>query len=298
MKLRRNLLGITVSGLCLAGLQLPPSGALAAEPAAASAEKPKWIMTINGETVTTEAFNLFYGERLRQSQTPPSPQLQNQVISDLINLTLVAEDARQRGIDKQPDIQSALRLQQDQLLNQVAFRVVTSSVNPSQEDLKKAFDAHYLNRPATEYKTRHVLVSSEEEAKTIIKKLEGGAKFEALAKDTQDPTGDDLGWINPADVVVPFAEVLKAMKPGTYSTAPVKTDFGWHVILLEETRETKPRTLEDVKAELIASLKQAAVKDYLTGLREKAKIEINPALAAKAAEAVPSGAAPKPADKK
>lgn len=297
MKLRPKLLWFAVSGLCLAGFQPLTAAAQSVEPAPATDPRPQWVVSVNGQKVSVETFNLFFGERLRQIQTPPTPQLQNEVIGDLVNLLLIAEDARRRGLDKQPQVQSALKLQEDQILTRFAVQTLARDFKPSDEALKKAFDAQYANRPVTEYKTRHVLVSSEDEAKAIIQKLEGGAKFDELSKETQDPTGDDLGWINPADVVAPFAEALKPMKPGTHSKTPVKTDFGWHVILLEETREGKAPTLDEVKAELVAALKQQAVTDYLTQLRDKAEIELNPALT-KAPETAPPAGDAKPAETK
>jgi peptidyl-prolyl cis-trans isomerase C len=294
MNPRPNILWLAVTGLCL-GLHLPSGAVSAADPTAApiaptapaTVEKPQWIMTINGRTVGTEEFNLYYTERLRQSRGQPSAEMQNQVMSDLINFVLVSDDARQRGVDKQPEVQAGLKLQQDQLLSRLAMQAVAASHQPSDEDLKKAFDTDYAKRSGTEYKTRHILVPSEDEAKAVIKKLEGGTPFADLAKEqTGGSRSEDLGWVDPGDLVPPFAEALKTMKPGTTSKQPVKTDFGWHVILLEETREAKPPTFDEVKAEIVASLKQQAMTQYLTELREKAKIEFNPALTAK----------PKPAD--
>lgn len=299
MKLRRNLLWLAVSGLCLVSAQISMSSVQAADPPSAPTEKPQWLVSINGHKVSTETFTRFYGERLRQMQSPPSPQMQSEVINDLVNLMLVSEDARQRGLDKQPEVQNALRLEEDQLLSRVAVQAVASTINPTEEELKQAFEAQSANRPSTEYKVRHILVPSEDEAKELIKKLDGGTTFDELATPrTQSGGSENLGWIDPDDVVAPFAEAVKAMKPGTYSKQPVKTDFGWHVILLEETRKTTPPTLETAKAELIASIKQKAVMDYLTGLRDKAKIELNPAFTAKPPAGGAAGGDNKPTDKK
>lgn len=298
MKFRRNLLWMVVSGLCLVSAQLSPLTVQAADPSAAPVDKPQWLVSVNGQKISTDTFNLFYGERLRQSQSPPSPQMQSQVISDLVNLMLVAEDARRKGLDKQPEVQNALKLEEDQLLSRLAVQALANAINPTDEELKKAFEAQTTNRSHTEYKVRHILIPSENEAKELIKKLDAGTKFDELATPrTKNGGSENLGWINPDDVVAPFAEAIKAMKPGTHSKQPVKTDFGWHVILLEETRDTPPPIFETAKDELIAGLKQQAVMDYLTGLRDKAKIELNPALTAKAPEGTATGGDNKPTGK-
>ena len=293
MKIRPNLVALAVAGLCLTGFYSPVRQALlsTAQAAEAPAEEPQWLMTVNGQTVSTREFTIYFTERVRQSHGQPTNQLQSQAVNELINFILVAEDARQKGLDKQPEVQAAIKLQQDQLLSRVALQEYANSYEPSEADIKKAYDESNATRSDTEYKARHILVTSEDEAKALIKQLDGGTDFVKLASEhSTGPTGSDggdLGWFDPSQMVEPFSKAIQAMKPKTYSKEPVKTDFGWHVILLEETRAAKPPTLDEMKPELTNALKQKALAEYLSGLREKAKVEFNPALTAKPADAAP-----------
>jgi len=287
MQFRPRIISAAVALLCVGGTLLTFDRTLAADtpPAPDSAAEPQWFMTINGKTITIDEFRIFYTERLQQARSQPSSELQSQVINDLITLTLVAEDARQRGLDKQPVVQAALALQQTQLLSQVALQGQASENKPSEEEIKKLYDEKYAGKPGTEYKARHILLKTEDEAKSVIAELKGGADFTELAKQQSTgptgPKGGDLGWFEADQMVPSFAEALRSMKPGTYSEKPVQTQFGWHVILLEETRDAKPPSLEEATAELTAALRQKALAGYISSLREKANVELNPALTEK-----------------
>jgi len=288
MQFRPRIISVAVAaGLSALGVQLPFSEIQAADPVSKpeSTEAPVWFMTVNGKTVSSAEFRLFYTERLQQARSQPSSELQSQVINDLINMTLVAEDARQRGLDKEPTLEAAMALQQTQLLSQVAMQSFSNEIKPSGDEIKKLYEEQYAGKSTTEFKARHILLKTEDEAKSVIAQLKGGADFAELAKQQSTgptgPKGGDLGWFEADQMVPPFAESLRSMKPGTYSEKPVQTQFGWHVILLEETREAKPPAMEDVKDKLTATLRQKALASYVSSLREKAKVEFNPAFTKK-----------------
>ena len=128
-----------------------------------------------------------------------------------------------------------------------------------------------------EYKARHILVDTEDEAKAIIAKLNKGEKFEDLAKQSKDPgskdKGGDLGWANQAAYVKPFSEAMTKLEKGKFTAAPVKSDFGWHVIQLDDVRDLKAPSLDEIKPQLTQRLQQQMVEKHILELRTKAKVE-------------------------
>lgn len=237
------------------------------------------IATINGQAVPLDLFRLFYTERLHQTNQQNSPALQNQVFNEFINVVVTAQDAERKGLEKQENVRRAMELQRMQLLSRVALQAKAQAEQPTDEELKKAYDERYGKEKHTEYKARHILVKSDEEAEKLIKKLESGASFADLAKaNSIGPTGKnagELGWFDANQMVPPFMEAVASLKPGEYTKKPVKTQFGWHIIQLEKTREAAPPTLDDVKAELTAQVQREKLAKYVAELRDKTDLKLN-----------------------
>ena len=147
----------------------------------------------------------------------------------------------------------------------------------SDADVKAEYDKIKSQLGDKEYKARHILVEKEEEAKAIIAKLDKGEKIDDLAKQSKDPgskdKGGDLGWANPASFVKPFADALSKLEKGKYTTTPVKTDFGYHVIKLEDTRPLKAPAFDEVKGQLKQRLEQQRVEKHIAELRSKAAVK-------------------------
>ncbi|HSY28104.1 MAG TPA: peptidylprolyl isomerase, partial [Burkholderiaceae bacterium] len=139
------------------------------------------------------------------------------------------------------------------------------------------YDKFKAQAPANEYDARHILVDKEEDAKAIIVKLKGGAKFEDLAKQSKDTgsaaNGGDLGWSNPNGFVKPFSDAMVALKKGQFTETPVKTQYGYHVIKLEDVRPAKVPTLEELRPQITQSLQQKGLEAYFAELKAKAKIQ-------------------------
>jgi len=260
----------------------------AATTAAAQAEPPSdtVIATINDQQFSLGLFRLFYGERLRASRAENSPEFQNLAFNEFVNIVVTSQDAKAKGMDKKPELAYAMELNRMQLLSRMALEEAAMNVKPSDEEVKKLYDERVGKEAKTEYKARHILVKEEAEAKKLIKELDAGKDFIELAKaHSEGPTGKnggDLGWFDPEQMVPAFAAVLADMKPGTYTKTPVQTQFGWHVILLEDTRKMEPPTLDSVKPEIVAALQREALSKYVAGLQEKAKVDLNPDLIKKA----------------
>lgn len=257
-----------------------------AAPAADPAEPPDTttIATVNDQQFPLGLFRLFYGERLRAARAENTPEFQNLAFNEFINIVVTAQDATAKGLDKRPELGYALELQKMQLLSRLALEETAAGVKPSEEEIKKVYDEQVAKLDRLEYKARHILVKEEEEAKKLIKDLdkEKGKNFIELAKAHSDgPTGKnggDLGWFDPEQMVPAFAEVVVTLKPGNYTKTPVQTQFGWHVILLEDTRKMEPPSLDSVKPEIVAALQREALTQYVGSLQEKAKVDLNPDL--------------------
>lgn len=260
------------------------SGGLAAEdkPAAtdtAAVGGETTVATVNGKAIPLDMFRLYYADRLRQANTQNSPAFQNQGFNEFVNIVVTAQDAESKGLEKEEAVRYLLELQRLQVLSRAALQKAAEETQPTEEDLKKAYDERIGKEKRTEYKARHILVKTEDEAKELIVAIDGGADFVELAKEKSlGPTGKnggDLGWFGADQMVQPFTEAVAAMKPGSHTGKPVQTQFGWHVILLEETRESDPPSLEEVKAELTAVLQRDTLGKYVAELRNSAKLDLN-----------------------
>jgi peptidyl-prolyl cis-trans isomerase C len=150
--------------------------------------------------------------------------------------------------------------------------LVAGDIKITDDMLKKEYDEKIAKADISEYKARHILLKSEEDAKAVIKELDNGAVFSDVAKAKSTgptgPDGGDLGWFKAGQMVPPFAQALTQMQKGTYSKTPVQTQFGWHVILREESRKNEPPTLESVRDSIKQRVEQEKFQAYMQGLRD------------------------------
>ena len=248
-------------------------GALISAPAMAAG---KAFVTVNGVAIPQNLADTFIAEQKAQG-APDSPELKNAVREELIRRELLIQEAKKAGIDKRADVSA----QADAARQAIFIRAFVQDYlkkNPiSDEQLKAEYDKIKAHLGNTEYKSRHILVQKEEDAKAIIDNLKKGAKFEELAKQSIDPgskeNGGDLGWASAANFVKPFSEALVALNKGKYTETPVKTDFGYHVILLEDSRPMNPPSFDELKPRLLQQAQGQQINKMLEGLRAKAKIE-------------------------
>lgn len=233
------------------------------------------VATVNGQAISQNTYNAFVAEQKAQG-APDSPELQNAVKEELVRRELLTQEAKKKGLDKKPEIQGQMELAKQAVLIR-AYLSDYVRANPVSEDkLKKDYEAIKASLGNTEYKVRHILVASEDEAKGIIAKLEKGDKFADLAKQSKDPgskdNGGELGWSAPNAYVKPFSEAMTKLKKGEYTKTPVKTDFGYHVIQLDDTRPLTPPPYEQVKPQLQQRASQQQVEALVKKLREGAKV--------------------------
>ncbi|MCU7843160.1 MAG: peptidylprolyl isomerase [Candidatus Thiodiazotropha sp. (ex Monitilora ramsayi)] len=245
------------------------------------------LLSVNGQQVSKAMYGLYFQDRMRNvPDAQNSAQMQMSVLNELSNVLIVAQDAEKQGIDKRPEIEATLTLLRAKLLTQTLIQEYAETHQPSEEEIKTLYEAEYASQSNKEYKARHILVKEEEAAKSLIAELDGGADFAELAKThSTGPTGKnggDLGWFDAAQMVKPFSDAVVSMEKGSYSKAPVNTQFGWHVILLEDNRDTEAPTLEGVRGDIITKLQQNSLAAYMQGLRDKSAIVFNEMNAVKA----------------
>lgn len=250
------------------------AGAIISAPVLA-ADKGKAFATVNGQPISQSVYDAFLAEQKAQG-TPDSPELQNAVKEELVRREILAQEAKKKGMDKKGDIQGQVELAKQAVLIR-AFLTDYVKAHPIDEaQLKAEYDIIKNNLGSTEYKARHVLVEKEDDAKAIIAKLEKGEKFSELAKQSKDPgskdKGGELGWSAPTAYVKPFGEALTKLKKGEYTKAPVKSDFGYHVIQLDDARPMTPPPFDQVKPQLQQRASQQQIETLLKDLRGKAKV--------------------------
>ena len=238
------------------------------------------LVMVNDQPITKMMFGVYFQERLRTTPNAQnSPEMQMAALNELTNVMLVAQDAEKKQLDKRDDVAAALELLRVKLLTQTAIQDYARTNPPSDEEIKQVYDAEYAGKTTSEYKARHILVKEEAQAKSLIEQLDKGADFASLAKEhSTGPTGKnggDLGWFDGSQMVKPFADAVKALEAGKYTKTPVQTQFGWHVIQLEDTRESPPPSLEQVKPTILSQLQQQSLAHYMEELRSKSTLQFN-----------------------
>ncbi|MCK7582907.1 MAG: peptidylprolyl isomerase [Chromatiales bacterium] len=237
------------------------------------------IATVNGTPYRLDVFRVFFMERLQGRPANNDPAVQQQLFDEFMNLIVASQEGDRRKLEGERNVVAALELERMKVMSNAALSAMADEIEPSEKELKDAYDRIKEQASRTEYKARHILLKSEDEAKKLIKQLDKGAKFDELAKKhSEGPTGKDggdLGWFDPAQMVAPFAEAVTALKPGTYTKEPVQTQFGWHIIELQETRKAEPPAFEDAKPQLAALVKRQKLGEKLTDMRNKAMVDLN-----------------------
>ena len=235
--------------------------------------------TVNGKPIDARTYDRFLQQRARQNKRAPTPEDHQAVLDELINRELLYQEAMRQKLDKDPEV--AFRLEQ-QRINTLVRAVINKEFadHPvSDKELKQEYDRLVKGADFREFKARHILVKTEQEAEAIIKQLDKGADFATLAKEkSTGPSGKqggDLGWFRLGQMVPPFAAAVAKLEKGKYTRTPVKTQYGWHVILLEDSRSQEPPTFEAVRSQLTQMVQGQRVQAMLKELREKAKIERN-----------------------
>jgi peptidyl-prolyl cis-trans isomerase C len=232
---------------------------------------------VNGREIPASRIDAVVKSQLAQGQ-PDSPELRSRVRDEMINREILAQEAQKKGLDKQQDVTARIDLARQEILVS-AYLNDYLKANPITEDaMKKEFERVKTQLPAKEYKAHHILVEKEDEAKGLIAQIKKGASFEKLASANSKDQGSkgkggELDWSPAERYVKPFGDALGKLKKGQVTDAPVQSQFGWHVIRLDDERATKVPGYDEVKPQLQQMMQNQAIQKAVAELRAKAKVE-------------------------
>ena len=264
-----------------------------ANPAAQASKKPA-AATVNGTPVTQRAVDMM-AKQAAGSGRPDTPESRKAILDQLTLQLVIAEEAVKKGLDKTPEVTEQIEaIRQTVLANAYVQDFIKN--NPVTDDMLKAeYERIKASVAGTEYKARHILVEKEAEAVDIIAKLrKNPGSFAKMASEKSKDTGSkakggDLGWFDASRMVPEFGAAVSKLEKGKFTEEPVKTRFGYHVILLEDSKPIEAPPMDEVKPQLSRQLQQQNMMQQLEALKAKAKIEI---IAASAPAPAPAGAAP------
>ena len=235
------------------------------------------VAVVNGEEISRDVWNLYVKTRTRGASAEELTEEQKKENLDgLIEMYAAAQQAEKDGLGKGED-GARIELMKRSALAELLGQKVLGDKEPTPEELKAEYEKQIAKMPKTEYHARHILVDSEEKARELIAKLDTGADFATLAKenssDSSSSEGGDLGWFAPSRMVKPFADAVEALEKGAYTKDPVQSQFGWHVIRLDDTRPLEPPSYEAVEQQLGQLVKQSKFQEHLDDLMKNAKVE-------------------------
>jgi peptidyl-prolyl cis-trans isomerase C len=235
------------------------------------------VAIVNGKPVPKARIDMLT-QQLAKAGRPISPEMQGQLKDEVIAREIFMQEAAKRGLDASDDYKAQMELARQTILIRELFADYQKTNPVTDAEIKAEYDKIAAANGGKEYKARHILVEKEADAKAIIANLKKGQKFEDIAKkQSKDPgsgaNGGDLDWANASSYVPEFAEAMIKLKKGEVTQAPVKSQFGWHVIRLDDVREAQLPKLEEVKPQIAQQLQQQKLAAFQENLRKSAKIE-------------------------
>lgn len=252
--------------------------------------------TVNGKPLAKSEFELYVANLKRQSDREITAEGHTKLLDQYISMQLAAEEAEKSGVDKDPKVRDQLALARLQVMVDAGLQKYLESHPVQESDLRPEYDAQVAALPR-EYHARHILVDDKTAAEAITKELKGGADFGKLAakrsKDSSSKNGGDLGWFTLDTMVKPFGDALRVMTPGQLTEQPVQSQYGWHVIKLEESRATSAPPFDEVKDRVKMIVQRKKLQTHLEELRKAAKVETTAVAAEPAAPAATADAEPK-----
>jgi peptidyl-prolyl cis-trans isomerase C len=242
----------------------------------------KVIATVNGEAITELEYNNYVAARQGEHGPFPNQEMERKVVLDEITTRmLLAQAATDQKADQEPDVFLQLKLQRENLLARAILRKYIRENPISDDEVQKRFDQMTEKADKNEYRVRHILVRTEEEAREILAQLKKGANFATLAqqKSIDVRTGKQGGkigdWVNQDMLVAEFSRAMADLKKGQTTPEPVKTDFGWHIIKVEDSRPRKMPTFDQAKGNVRQMIQQERVDALVKSLKDKARIKIS-----------------------
>ena len=242
---------------------------------ASAASLAETVSTVNGAAIDSSVLDFYMQNRTQRPPAQVTAEERAILIEELEDLYLLSTQDAATAVRNDPTIQAQIELQTRSLIAQAVATEYITAMEITDEEVLAEYQEQAELAPPLQFKARHILVESQGAAATIITELDTGSDFETLAKEKSTgpsgPNGGDLGWFSPNQMVKPFSDAVAAMEDGQYSSTPVQTDFGWHVILREESREAEAPPLESVRETIVQALQQKKFQSYLEEIRASAE---------------------------
>ena len=255
------------------------TGVFAFGPSIAAAQN---VAVVNSKPISKAKVDTIVAQLVKQGQQD-TPELQTAVREDLIRREILVQEAEKKGLPVDPEVQGQLERARQQVLIGALAQDYFKANPPTDAEVRQQYDLYLKESGGKEYRARHILVEKEADAKAIIAKLKTGAKFEELAKQSKDPgsaaNGGDLDWAPATTYVKEFADAVTKLPKGQYTQTPVKTQFGYHVIRLDDVRDAKVPSFQEAKPQILSAMmanqqwQQGKFEAMLKDLRDKAKVE-------------------------
>lgn len=233
------------------------------------------IFTVNGKDVDSAVVDIYFEGRLGgRPANSATPEEREALMGELRDIYLLATQDDVGALAEDPQIAAQIELQTQAILAQASAAKFYESITATEEEILAVYAEQVELAPPLQYKARHILVATQGEAVDVIAELDGGADFATLAAEKSTgpsgPNGGDLGWFSPGQMVAPFTAAVESLEDGAYTAQPVQTDFGWHVILREESRETEAPPFESVRENIEQVVQQNKFQAHLEELRAAA----------------------------
>jgi peptidyl-prolyl cis-trans isomerase C len=237
------------------------------------------VATVNGKAISAEFFDQFLNVATGAPAAQATPEQKAQLLDQLLNMSLAAQTAEKDGLATDPAVQSKLELVRLQLLAEAASEKFIKAHPSTEEEIKAEYDTQVAGMPK-EYHARHVLLETKEAAESVIRELQAGGDFAKIAEKESKDTGSaakggDLDWFRLDDMVKPFSDAVVALQKGETTQQPVQSDFGWHVIRLEDVRSMSVPPYEEVKDRVDQIVQRKKLQAHFDELRKTANIQKN-----------------------
>jgi peptidyl-prolyl cis-trans isomerase C len=235
------------------------------------------VAIVNGKPVPTSRVEALSQQVAAQGK-PVTPEMQAQIKEEVINREVFMQEAQKRGLDNSDEFKTQMELARQAIMIRTLFTDYQKKNPITDEEVKAEYDKFAAANGGKEYRARHILVEKEDVAKKLIADIKKGGKFEDIAKkNSKDPgsgaNGGDLDWANASSYVAEFSEAMLKLEKGKMTETPVKTQFGYHIIRLEDVRQAQLPPMEQVKPQIAQQLGQQKLSAFQKEMRDKAKIE-------------------------
>ncbi len=245
--------------------------AIAVAALAISIAQAEGVTSVNGVVIEQATFDLYLENRMQKPLAQVTAEESELVLRELQDIYVLTTQPRAIELTKDPRTKAQIELQYRAALAQAVATDWLASNPATEEEIEAAYKTQALLAPDLQFKARHVLVDTQSAAIDLVAQLDAGAGFEELARTRSTgpsgPSGGDLGWFSPNQMVAPFSDAVAQLEDGAYTQSPVQTEFGWHVILREESRKNEAPPLDSIRDSLKANVEQTNFQRYLEQLR-------------------------------